>query len=78
MEDANIIEGDYVLIERCQTARNRDIVAVALGDEATLKRFMQMGDTILLVPENANYEPIQVRSDQINVLGKVIGILKKQ
>ena len=78
MEDANITEGDYVLIERCQTARSRDIVAVALGDEATLKRFMQMGDTILLVPENANYEPIQVRSDQINVLGKVIGILKKQ
>ena len=76
MEDANISEGDYVLIERCQTARNRDIVAVALGDEATLKRFM--GDTILPVPENANYEPIQVRSNQINVLGKVIGILKKQ
>ncbi len=78
MEDANITEGDFVLIERCQTACNRDIVAVALGDEATLKRFMQMGDTILLVPENAKYEPIQVRSDQINVLGKVIGVLKKQ
>ncbi len=78
MGDANITEGDYVLIERYQTAHNRDIVAVALGDEATLKRFMQMGDTILLVPENAKYEPIQVRSDQVNVLGKVIGVLKKQ
>ncbi len=39
MEDANITEGDYVLIERCQTAGNRDIVAVTL-EEATLKRFI--------------------------------------
>jgi len=78
MQDANIEDGDYVLINRCQTARNRDIVAVAIEENATLKRFMQMGDTILLISENAKYEPIQIRSDQAKILGKAIGILKKQ
>ena len=78
MQDANIEDGDYVLINRCQTARNRDIVAVAIEENATLKRFMQMGDTILLISENAKYEPIQIRSDQVDILGKAIGVLKKQ
>jgi len=77
MQDANIDDGDYVLINRCRTAQNRDIVAIAIEDEATLKRYRQMGDTILLIPENAKYEPIQIRSDQVDILGKAIGVLKK-
>jgi SOS-response transcriptional repressor LexA len=78
MQGANIEDGDYVLIERCQSAQNRDIVAVAIEENATLKRFLPMGDTILLIPENAKYEPIHIRSDQAQILGKAIGVLKKQ
>ncbi len=78
MQGANIEDGDYVLIEPCQTAVNRDIVAVAIEENATLKRFVPMGDTILLIPENAKYEPIHIKSDQAKILGKAIGVLKKQ
>jgi DNA helicase-2/ATP-dependent DNA helicase PcrA len=78
MQGANIEDGDYVLIERCQSANNRDIVAVAIEEKATLKRFVPMGDTILLIAENAKYEPIHLKSNQANILGKAIGILKKQ
>jgi SOS regulatory protein LexA len=77
MQGAGINNGDYVLVRRQQEAQNRDIAVVAIDNDATMKRLMKMGDTILLIPENENYEPIQVRSDQVNILGVVIGVLKK-
>lgn len=77
MIGAGIEDGDYVLVRKQQEAHNRDIVIVALDDDATMKRWMKMGDTILLIPENEKYEPIQIRSNQANILGLVIGVLKK-
>lgn len=77
MIGADIDNGDLVLIHRQQTAQNRDIVAVAIDEDATLKRFMKMGDTVLLIPENNEYEPIQMRGDQIFVIGVAVGVLKQ-
>ena len=76
MIGAEIEDGDLVLIHRQQTAQNREIVAVSIDEDSTLKRFMNMGDTVLLIPENDKYEPIQMRGDQISVIGVVVGILK--
>lgn len=61
MIGAGIQSGDLVLIRQQPTADNGQIVACEVnGDEATLKRFHQQGATVLLMPENPNYEPIVV------------------
>ena len=77
MVGANIENGDTVVVQRLQTAQNRDIVVVAIDEEATLKRFMSMGDTILLIPENEKYEPILMNSDQVRVVGVAMGVDRK-
>lgn len=61
MIGAGIQSGDLVLIRQQPTADNGQIVACKVnGDEATLKRFHQQGEAVLLMPENPNYEPIVV------------------
>jgi len=78
MIEAGIEDGDMVIIQNCNSAQNRDIVAVSIGEEATLKRFMRLGGDVLLVPENPNYEPIHIKDDQARIIGVAIGILKKK
>lgn len=78
MIDAGINDQDHVLIQQQSTAQNRDIVAVAIDDEATLKRFVRMGDSVLLMPENPKYEPIQLSDNQARIVGVAIGLLKKE
>ncbi|MCW2276596.1 transcriptional repressor LexA [Heliophilum fasciatum] len=78
MIDANIDDGDYVVIRKQNSANNRDIVAVSLDDDATLKRLVKMGDTILLMPENEKYEPIPIKSDQARILGVACAVVKRQ
>lgn len=78
MIDAGIEIGDQVLIRKQSTADNGQIVACRVnGDEATLKRFHQQGDTVILYPANAKYEPIIVplcefESGRASVIGVVI------
>ncbi|MGO5116015.1 transcriptional repressor LexA [Candidatus Avoscillospira sp. LCP25S3_F1] len=61
MIGAGIQSGDLVLIRQQPTADSGQIVACKVnGDEATLKRFRQQGETVFLMPENPNYEPIIV------------------
>ena len=52
-------------------------VAVAIDGDAALKRFMRMGDTILLIPENEKYEPIHISSEQARIIGIAVGIIKR-
>ncbi|KYH34338.1 LexA repressor [Clostridium tepidiprofundi DSM 19306] len=75
MINANINDGDYVVLEKCQTVDNYQIAAVAIDENATLKRVVKMGDSVLLLAENKDYEPIQVSSEQVNILGVAIGII---
>lgn len=77
MIETGIGNGDYVVVRKQDVADNRDIVAVAIENEATLKRFMKMGSTILLIPENEKYEPIQLTGEQIRILGVAVGVIKK-
>lgn len=71
-----ILEGDYVVIEPCQTPNNGDIVVALLDREnATLKRFYKEGDHIRLQPANAAYAPIRAR--KVMVQGRVKGIIRK-
>jgi repressor LexA len=75
MIDDHICDGDYVVCERRNTARNGETVVALLPDgEATLKRFYRERDGIRLQPANASFEPIFVKDCQVQ--GVVIGVLR--
>lgn len=75
MVGAGIQDGDYVIIRQQNTADNGDIVAALLEDEATIKRFFREIDSYRLQPENEAFDPILV--NEIEILGKVIGLFRK-
>lgn len=75
MEDG-ILEGDYVVVEPCQTPKNGDIVVALINkDEVTLKRFYREKDHIRLQPANRNYQPIRVK--KVMIQGRVRGVIRK-
>jgi len=75
MKDAGILPGDYVVVRRQDTAIDGEIVVALVGEEATVKRFFREADHIRLQPENASMEPI--RSRDVQVLGRVVGLLRR-
>jgi repressor LexA len=78
MQDEHIVDGDYVLVEKVNTARNGEIVvALVDGSETTLKRFYREGDRIRLQPSNAAMQPILVPAASVQIQGRVIGVLRK-
>ena len=66
--------GDFVVVRPQDTARDGDVVVALFGEEATVKRFFASPDHIRLQPENATMEPI--RSKEVTVLGRVVGLLR--
>jgi repressor LexA len=78
MQDEHILDGDYVLIEKTKLAHKGDIVvALVEGTDATLKRFYREGDKIRLQPSNAKMKPIIVPAADVEIQGRVIGVLRK-
>jgi repressor LexA len=74
MKNVGILEGDLVVVRPQDTAQEGDIVVALLGEEATVKRFFRETDHIRLQPENETMEPI--RSREVTVLGRVVGLLR--
>jgi len=79
MVDDHICDGDYILVETAETARNGDIVVALIGGtDATLKRFFLEGtDKVRLQPANAQMDPIIVPAADLRIQGRVIGVLRK-
>lgn len=76
MIKAGIFDGDYLVVSQQHTAEDGDIVVALLnGEDATVKRFFKEADSICLQPENDMMEPI--RSKDVKILGKVIGVIRK-
>lgn len=76
MRDEGILDGDYVIVERADTARNGERVVALLPDgETTLKTYYKEADRIRLQPANPAFDPIYVRDCQIQ--GVVIGVLRR-
>ncbi|MEA2422155.1 MAG: repressor LexA, partial [Thermoleophilaceae bacterium] len=75
MKDAGILDGDYVIVQRQDTAANGEIVVALVGEEATVKRYFREDDHIRLQPENSAMEPIRTR--EVAVLGKVVGVCRR-
>lgn len=80
MIEDGILDGDYVIIRRQETAENGDVVCAVMDGEATLKRFYKKGNIINLRPANKNYSPIVVSQEKpggFRILGKLMGLTRK-
>ena len=78
MKGAGILDGDLVAVHRTPEVRNRQIIVARVGDEVTVKRYRQDGSTVWLLPENEEFEPIQVdlSTQSMVIEGVVVGVIR--
>jgi repressor LexA len=78
MRDAGILDGDLVAVHRSPEVRNRQIVVARLEDEVTVKRYRQEGHQVWLLPDNPEFDPIQVdlREQALTIEGVVVGVVR--
>ena len=78
MINAGILDGDYVVIRKTDTATSGEIVvALVMGEEATLKRLRKKGASIALEAANPAYETRIFGPDQVQVQGRLVGLIRK-
>ena len=78
MRDAGILDGDLVAVHRTPEVRSRQIIVARLEDEVTVKRYRQEGAMVWLLPENPEFEPIQVdlAHQALVIEGVVVGVIR--
>jgi repressor LexA len=78
MRDAGILEGDLLAVHRTPEARSGQIVVARLADEVTVKRYRRRGHSVQLLPENAEFSPIEVdlRRDPLTIEGVAVGVIR--
>jgi repressor LexA len=78
MRDAGILDGDLLAVKKADSARNGQIVVARLGDDVTVKRYQKSGSVIQLLPENPDFLPIIVTSQQEDFAleGLAVGLLR--
>lgn len=74
MVDDGILDGDYVIVESRQTARNGEVVVALHGSEATLKRFYREDGHVRLQPANTAMKPIYVTGGDLRIQGIAVGV----
>jgi repressor LexA len=78
MVEAGILDGDYALVRKAETARDGEIVVALIDEsEATLKYFRHEGQMIRLDPANRSYDPQRYRPSQVRIQGKLAGLLRR-
>ena len=78
MKDAGILDGDLVAVHRTPEVRSRQIIVARIDDEVTVKRYRQTGSLVSLLPENDEFEPIEVdlREQELVIEGVVVGVIR--
>jgi repressor LexA len=78
MKDAGILDGDLVAVHRTPEVRSRQIIVARLEDEVTVKRYRQKGAVVWLLPENPEFEPIEVdlAHQALVIEGVVVGVIR--
>lgn len=77
MVEDHFVDGDFVVIERRQTARNGETVVALIDEaEATLKKFYKEGGKVKLQPANAEMKPRLLDAHRVRVQGVVIGVMR--
>lgn len=78
MVEEGILDGDHIVVEERQQARNGEIVVALIdGSEATLKRIEQRPDGVILHPANASMEPMRYATDQVQIQGILVGQMRR-
>jgi repressor LexA len=77
MTEAGILDGDFVVVKPQKVIENGEIGVVLIEDEATVKRVFKGKEKITLRPENRNMKPESYNPDEIIIIGKVIGVIRK-
>ena len=78
MVEEGILDGDFALIRKVDTARDGEIVVALINDEeATLKTYRREGNMIRLDPANRDYSPQRYREDQVQIQGKLAGLIRR-
>jgi len=78
MKDAGILDGDLVAVHRTSEVRSRQIIVARVDDEVTVKRYRQDGTVVWLLPENEEFEPIEVdlKEQSMVIEGVVVGVIR--
>jgi repressor LexA len=78
MKNAGILDGDLVAVHRTPEVRSRQIIVARLGDEVTVKRYRQNGTIVTLLPENDEFEPIEIdlKEQELVIEGVVVGVIR--
>ena len=78
MQDAGILDGDLLAVHRTPEARNGQIVVARVDDEVTVKRFRRQGSLVRLLPENPDFEPIEIdlRRQELAIEGLGVGVIR--
>ena len=78
MIEEGIMSGDLVMVNKCDSVSNGELAAIMVEDEATVKRFYNYGNRIVLEPANQDYEPIVIETGtaQCTVIGKIVGLIR--
>ena len=78
MIEAGIMDGDYALIQKAQSAHEGDIVVALIdGQDATLKTFRREGKMIRLDPANSSYDPQYYSADRVLIQGRLSGLIRR-
>ena len=80
MQDAGILDGDLIAVHRTPEAHNGQIVVARVDDEVTVKRFRRQGSLVLLLPENPDFEPIEIdlRRQELAIEGLGVGVIRPE
>src|SRR5712671_5754952 len=80
MRDAGILEDDLLAVHRTPEARSGQIIVARLADEVTVKRLRRRGHAVQLLPENPDFEPIEVdlRRDSMTIEGIAVGVIRNK
>ena len=78
MVEVGILDGDYALVRKTDSARDGEIVvALVNNEEATLKTYRREGQMIRLDPANRRYDPQRYRPEQVRIQGRLSGLLRR-
>ena len=78
MKDTGIVDGDLLAVHKTQDVRNGQVVVARIDDEVTVKRLKKQGNTVQLLPENSDFQPIVVDLQQqtLTIEGLAVGVIR--
>ncbi len=78
MIEAGILDGDFVVVRRQDTATNGDVVVAGIpGDEATVKTYTRQGSSVVLLPANSELAPMELSAGDVSIYGRVVTVLRR-